>query len=131
MVTTRLRLHRSCQAKALHWTCALGVLAPVACGRPLRGQISRAPRDADRASWMMKIGASSTSQQIDHTVLAELITRRWKEARSCLSLNSKLAASWRRQSGRGALELHRSRRAPFTASADLIPPFQPVFDGAA
>lgn len=113
MVTTLIRLHRCCQAMALHRACASGVLAPVGCGLPLRGQISRAPRDADRESWMMKIGASSAGKQIDHTVLAELITRRWKEARSCLSLNSTLAALSRRQSGRGALELHRSRRAPF------------------
>ena len=35
----------------------------------------------------MKIGLSSTSGQIDHTVLAELVSRRWKEARSYYTLN--------------------------------------------
>ena len=35
----------------------------------------------------MKVGLSSTSGQIDHTVLAELVLRRWKEVRPYYTLN--------------------------------------------
>jgi hypothetical protein len=80
---------------------------------------------------MMKIRVSSTSGQIDDSDFAELVSRRWKEARSHHTLNSTLEASWRRQSGRSVLELRWSRRAPRIASADLLPPLQAAFDGAA
>ena len=36
MVTTRSRLHRCRQARALRWTCVLGVLALVGCALPRR-----------------------------------------------------------------------------------------------
>jgi predicted acylesterase/phospholipase RssA len=36
MVTTRIRLHRCWQARALRWTCVLGVLALVGCALPRR-----------------------------------------------------------------------------------------------
>jgi hypothetical protein len=84
----------------------------------------------------MKIGASSAGLHFDHSVLAELITRRWKQDRPHFTLNKGtrgawLEASWWRPPGRSALELHWSRRAPCVASADLLPPAQAVLDGAA
>jgi hypothetical protein len=66
---------------------------------------------------MMKIGESGASGQIDHTVFAELVSRRWKEARSYYTLNRMMEASWRRRLVRSVLELHWSRRAPCMASA--------------
>jgi hypothetical protein len=36
MVTTRSRLHRCWQARALRWTCVLGVLAVGGCALPRR-----------------------------------------------------------------------------------------------
>ena len=81
---------------------------------------------------MMKISVGSTSGQIDHTILAELLSRRWKEARSYYTFNRTLEASCRRQPGRSVLELHWSRCGPpAIASADLFPALQAVFDGAA
>ncbi len=58
----------------------------------------------------MKVGLSSTSGQINHTVLAELASRRWKEARPYYTLNGtarevRLEASWRRRAGDSALDL--------------------------
>ena len=52
----------------------------------------------------------------DHSVLAELIARRWKQDRSYFTLNERsrgaqLEASWWRQPGRSAMELHWSHRA--------------------
>jgi hypothetical protein len=53
----------------------------------------------------------------DHSVLAELIARRWKQDRPYFTLieptrGAWLEASWRRQPGRSTLELHWSRAAP-------------------
>ncbi len=84
---------------------------------------------------MMKMGIGSTSGQIDPIVSAELVSRRWKEARLYYSLNRTdrevwVDAPWRRQAGRRrAMALHRSPRAPWIASADRL--LQAVFDGAA
>ena len=69
----------------------------------------------------MKVGFSSTSGQIDHTVLAELVSRRWKEARSYYALNRKargvwLEAVWRRRAGDSALDLSWS--SPSTSGAE-------------
>jgi hypothetical protein len=61
---------------------------------------------------MMKIGVSSASGQIDPNVFAELVSRRWQEARSYYTLNRMLEASWRRRPVRSVLELRWSRRAP-------------------
>ena len=52
----------------------------------------------------------------DQSVLAELIARRWKQDRSYFTLNERsrgaqLEASWWRQPGRSAMELHWSHRA--------------------
>ena len=70
----------------------------------------------------------------DHTALAELTSRRWQEDRPYFMLinTARLAwleASWRRQPGRSAMELHWSRRAPCIVSADLFPPLQAVSHG--
>lgn len=80
--------------------------------------------------------AGNGHADFDLSVLAELITRRWKQDRPYFTLNERtpeawLEASWRRQPGRSALELHWSRRATYLASADLLPPAQSVFGGAA
>lgn len=56
----------------------------------------------------MKVGLGSTSGQIDPSVSAELVLRRWKEARSYYTLNRTLQASWRRQPGDSALDLRCS-----------------------
>ncbi len=58
----------------------------------------------------MKVGLSSTSGQIEHTVLAELASRRWKDARPYYRLNrtareGRLEASLRRRAGDSALDL--------------------------
>ena len=52
----------------------------------------------------------------DHSVLAELIARRWKQDRSYFTLNERsrraqLEASWWRQPGRSAMGLHWSHHA--------------------
>jgi hypothetical protein len=64
----------------------------------------------------MKIGETSASLHIDHTVLAELIARRWKQDRPYFTLNKKACGAWLQASrwrppGRSALEMHGSRRA--------------------
>ena len=56
---------------------------------------------------MMKIGVSSTSGRTDPTVLAELVSRRWNEARPYYTLNRTargvwLDALWRRQVPQGS-----------------------------
>ena len=61
----------------------------------------------------MKVGLGSTSGQIDHTVSAELVSRRWKEARPYYTLNRTarevwLEASLRRRAGDRALDLRCS-----------------------
>ena len=70
----------------------------------------------------------------DHSVLAELIARRWKQDRSYFTRRkprgARLQASWWRQPGRSAMELHWSHRAPGIAQADRLPPPPAVFDGA-
>lgn len=81
----------------------------------------------------MKIGARNASLHFDHTVLAELIARRWKHDRAYFTPSERargawLQAPWWWQPGRSALELHWSRRA---VSADLLPPPQAMLDGAA
>jgi hypothetical protein len=73
--------------------------------------------------------------EFDHSALAELIARRWKQDRSYFTLNEKsrgapLKASWWRQPGRSALELHWSHRALCIAHAGLLRPTQAAFDGA-
>jgi hypothetical protein len=80
--------------------------------------------------------AGNGHADFDHSVLAELITRRWKQDRPYFTLNERapgawLEASWRRQPGRSALQLHWSHHAPCIASADLLPPPRAVFEGAA
>jgi hypothetical protein len=67
----------------------------------------------------MKRGARGASLCVDHSVLAGLIARRWRQDRlPCpLNVNARacktwLKASWRPQPGRNALELHWSRGAP-------------------
>ena len=57
--------------------------------------------------------AVNRHDDFDHSVLAELIARRWKQDRSYFTLHetsrgAQLEASWRRQPGRSALELHWS-----------------------
>jgi hypothetical protein len=84
----------------------------------------------------MKFGERSASPHIDHTLLAELIARRWKQNRPHFTLNERsrgawLQASWWRPPGRRVMELHWSRRAPRMASADLLPLPQAASDGAA
>jgi len=71
----------------------------------------------------MKIGERSASLQFDHTVLAELIARRWKQDRPYFTLNKRACGAWLqasrwRQSGRSALGLHWSRRARLRAVFD-------------
>ena len=61
----------------------------------------------------MKVGLSSTRGQIDHTVSAELVSQRWKDARPYYTLNGTarevwLEASLRRRPGDSALDLHWS-----------------------
>jgi hypothetical protein len=78
--------------------------------RAARHGTLRAARGSDRGSWIMKVGLSSTGGQIDHTVLAELVSRRWKEARPSYTLNRTarevwLEASSRRRPGDIALDL--------------------------
>jgi hypothetical protein len=73
----------------------------------------------------MKIGEGSASLQFDHTVLAELIARRWKQDRRYFTLNERACGAWLQasrwpQPGRSALGLHWSRHSPLQA----------VFDGA-
>jgi hypothetical protein len=80
--------------------------------------------------------AGNGHADFDHSVLAELITGRWKQDRPYFTLNERapgawLEASWRRQPGRTALKLHWSHHAPCIASADLLPPPRAVFEGAA
>ena len=66
----------------------------------------------------------------DHSVLAELIARRWKQDRSYFTPGgARLQASGWRQPGGSAMEL-RSHRAPGIAQADRLPPPPAVFDGA-
>ena len=65
----------------------------------------------------MKIRINHVSANYDHTVLAEVISGRWRENRSFFTLNREahgawLEASWLQQPANSALELHRSRRAP-------------------
>jgi|HubBroStandDraft_1064217.scaffolds.fasta_scaffold173278_2 hypothetical protein len=65
----------------------------------------------------MKIGINHASANFDHTVLAEVISRRWREDRLFFTLNrgahgARLEASWLQQPANSALELHWSRRAP-------------------
>ena len=83
----------------------------------------------------MKIDASSANLRFDHTVLAQLIARRWKQERPYFTLNERprgawLQASWERQPGRTALELRWFRRAPCIASADRLAPARAAFRGA-
>jgi hypothetical protein len=57
----------------------------------------------------------STSGQMDHTVSAELIWRRWEQDRPDDTLNERtrevrLEASWGRRPGDSALELNWARR---------------------
>ncbi len=78
--------------------------------RAARHGTLRAVRGADRGSWIMKVSLSSTSGQIDHTVSAELVSRRWKDARPYYTLNGTarevwLEASLRRRAGDSALDL--------------------------
>ena len=61
----------------------------------------------------MKVGLGSTSGQIDSTVSAELVSRRWKEARPYYTLNRTarevwLEASLRRRPSDSALDLRCS-----------------------
>jgi hypothetical protein len=67
----------------------------------------RAIRGADRESWIMKVVPSSGGP-IDHTVLAELVSRRWKEARPYYMLNRTAHEVWlealRRRPGDTALD---------------------------
>jgi hypothetical protein len=58
----------------------------------------------------MKVGLSSISGQIDHTVLAELVSRRWKEAHPYYTLNRTAREVWllRRRAGDSALDLRCS-----------------------
>jgi hypothetical protein len=67
----------------------------------------------------MKRGARGASPCADHPVLAGLIARRWRQDRLSFPLNVNararetwLEASWRRQPGRNAVEMHWSRRTP-------------------
>lgn len=81
--------------------------------RTARDETPRAVRDADRRSWIMKVGLSSTRGQIDHTVSTELGSQRWKDARPYYTLNGTarevwLEASLRRRPGDSALDLHWS-----------------------
>src|ERR1700730_14890446 len=63
----------------------------------------------------MKIGINHASENFDHTVLAEVISSRWREDRPFFTLNreargARLDASWLQQPANSALELHWSRR---------------------
>jgi len=80
--------------------------------------------------------AGNGHADLGHTILAELIARRWKQNRPYFTLIKRARGAWleasrRRQPGRSAMELHWSRCAPCIASADRLPPLQAVFDGAA
>jgi hypothetical protein len=85
----------------------------------------------------MKIGINHASANFDHTVLAEVISSRWREDRPSFTLNreargARLEASWLQQPANGALELHWSRRCPCIPSAELPPPMQAkLLEGAA
>jgi hypothetical protein len=85
----------------------------------------------------MKTGINHASANFDHTVLAEVISSRWREDRPLFTLNreargARLEAWWLQQQANSALELHWSRRCPCIRSAELPPPLQPeLLEGAA
>lgn len=85
----------------------------------------------------MKIGINRARVNFDHTVLAEVISSRWREDRPFFPLNreargARLEASWLQQSAHSVLELHWSRRSPCIPSAELPPPLQAkLLEGAA
>jgi hypothetical protein len=85
----------------------------------------------------MKIEGNDASTHFNHTVLAELIARRWREDRHFFTLNgavwgTRLEASWSQQPGNSALELHWSRRRPCVAGAEQPAPLQAkLLEGAA
>jgi hypothetical protein len=85
----------------------------------------------------MKIGINHASANFDHTVLAEVISSRWREDRSFFRLNreargARLEASWLQQPPNNALKLHWSSRCPRIPVAELPPPLQArLSDGAA
>jgi hypothetical protein len=63
----------------------------------------------------------------DHTVLGELITRRWQEDPAYYTLGRYteggwLESSWMRPAGRSGLELHWSRGAPSHPGSELNAP---------
>jgi hypothetical protein len=77
----------------------------------------------------MKIGINHASASFDHTVLAEVISSRWKEGRPFFTVNkeargARLEGSWLQQPPNRALKLHWSRRCPRIPVAELSPPFQ-------
>jgi hypothetical protein len=68
----------------------------------------------------MNMNVSDISGQIDPTVLAAVVSRRWQEARSYYAPRSALEAAWRLKSSSAALEMCWSRRTSFVVS--LCPP---------
>jgi hypothetical protein len=80
----------------------------------------------------MKIADASVSAQFDHSVLAEVISRRWRENRAFFSPGTttrvpRLEDSWWREPANTALELHWSRGRPSATSAQLPPSSQEEF----
>ena len=69
------------------------------------------------------------SLEFAHTVLSELIMRRWKEERPYYTVNQRARgawqeASWWRRPSHRALELHWSPHSPSSPGAELRPPGQ-------
>jgi hypothetical protein len=85
----------------------------------------------------MKIEAINANAPFDHTVLAAVIARRWREDRhfympGARTHGLRLEALWWRQRATTALELHWSRGRPGIPSGELLPPMQgKSFEGAA
>jgi hypothetical protein len=85
----------------------------------------------------MKIEVNDARAHFDHTVLAEVIARRWREDRGFFTLNAevsgaRLDASWSQQPANSALELHWSRRRPSIPGAESTPLLQAkLLEGAA
>lgn len=85
----------------------------------------------------MRIEVNDAGAHFDHTVLAAVIARRWREDRRFFTLNgelpgTRLQASWSQQPANSALELHWSRRRPSIPAAESPTPLQArLLEGAA
>ncbi len=77
----------------------------------------------------MKFGINHSGVNFDHKVLAEIISRHWREDRLLFALDREspragLEGSWFQQPASGALELHWSRRCRRIPGAELPAPLQ-------